>query len=733
MPGIKLNSVGIQVFAVALLLTLPALGTAKSGPAPAAREKLATKVSISLVDGIVADDKGNFYMAQRDHNIVSRVDAQGRIERVAGSGEAGFSGDGGPAVKASLRTPAGLALDKDGNLYIADRENHRVRKVDAKGTVTTVAGNGTAGFSGDGGPAVEASLNLPSGVAVDDKGTLYISDRSNNRIRTVDPKGIIQTFAGSGVAGFLGDAGQAKLAQLDKPFGIALDKKRNLYIADRNNNRVRKVDANGAITTVAGDGGFFFMGDNGPAYKASLAAPTGVAVGDSGAIYIADRNNNRVRAIDNLGMIRTVIGTGQQDYNGDSEVARETNLHLPFGVALDKNGDLLVADRSHYRIRRVNVDTGKVETLAGNGVKMFQGDGGPATGAGLSFPQGIVVDGKDNVIFSDKGNFRIRKISPDGIIDTIAGNGTRGTLGDGGPARDAALYGATSLAINDKGELFFLSPSGFVNLIRKIDSKGIVHHFLGTSDKPYLKAIRATAMGLSAASKIAPVTQFSDIALDKKGNIFIADRINHQIRKVDARKNVSPIAGTGDSDYTGDGGPAVKAAFRDPQSLTLDAEGNIYVADAANNRIRKIDTRNIVTTIAGNGRHEDSGDGGPALQAGLRSVDRLTFSPSGELHVVETNTHVIRKIDKNGTIQTVAGQAGYQGYSGDNGPAASALLKNPAAIAFDSKGNMYISDMGNNRIRKVDAQGTISTMAGSGAFGWGQEGETVEIYTQNFP
>ncbi len=733
MPGIKLNAVGIQAFIVFLLAGFPALSHAKSGPAPAVKEKPATGTAISLVDGIVADDKGGFYIAQRDHNIVSRVDAQGRIARVAGSGEAGFSGDGGPAVKATLRTPAGLALDKDGNLYIADRENHRVRKVDARGTITTIAGNGTAGFGGDGGPAVEASLNLPSGVAVDDQGVLFISDRSNNRVRTVDPKGTIQTYAGSGAAGYSGDAGPAKSAQMDKPFGLALDKKHNLYIADRNNNRIRKVDASGNMTTVAGDGGFFFMGDNGPAYKASLAAPTGVAVGESGAIYVADRNNNRVRAIDNLGMIRTVMGTGQQDYNGDSEVARETNLHLPFALTVDKTGNLLVVDRSHYRIRRVNLDTGKVETAAGNGVKMFQGDGGPATGAGLSFPHGIVVDARDNIIFSDKGNFRIRKISPDGIIDTIAGNGTRGTLGDGGPARDAALYGATSLATNDKGELFFLSPSGFVSLIRKIDPKGIIHHFLSTSDESYLHAIKTSVRGLSAASKIAPVTQFSDIALDKKGNVFIADRINHQIRKADAKKKVTAIAGTGDSDYTGDGGPATKASFRDPQSLTLDAEGNIYVADAANNRIRKIDTKGIVTTIAGDGRHEDSGDGGPALQSGIRSVDRLTFSPSGELHIVETNTHVIRKIDKSGTIQNVAGQAGYQGYSGDNGPAASALLKNPVAIAFDSKGNMYISDMGNNRIRKVDAQGTISTIAGSGAFGWGQEGETVEIYTQNFP
>ena len=304
----------------------------------------ATETEISLVDGIALDKKGNVYIAMREHNIINRIDTKGIMSRHAGSGDSGFSGDGGPAIKASLKTPAGLAFDAEGNLYIADRENHRVRKVDTKGNISTFAGIGKAGFSGDGGPAVKARINLPSGLAADEKGNLYISDRSNDRIRVVDKKGVIRTYAGSGVAGFQGDAGPALKAQLDKPFGIALDEAKNLYIADRNNNRVRKVSPEGIITTVAGDGGFFFMGDNGPAYRASVAAPTGVAVDKKGNLYIADRNNNRIRVVDKLGMIRTVAGTGQQDYNGDSETARETNLYLPFGLTVDSNDNLLVID-----------------------------------------------------------------------------------------------------------------------------------------------------------------------------------------------------------------------------------------------------------------------------------------------------------------------------------------------------------------------------------------------------
>ena len=693
----------------------------------------AIETEISLVDGITLDKKGNMYIAMREHNIISRIDTKGTMTRYAGSGQSGFSGDGGPAANASFRVPAGLAFDSEGNLYIADRENHRVRKVDPKGYISTFAGIGEAGFSGDEGPAVKARLNLPSGVVVDKKGNLYISDRSIDRIRVVDKKGVIRTYAGSGVAGFQGDAGPALKAQLDKPFGIALDETKNLYIADRNNNRVRKVSPDGIITTVAGDGGFFFMGDNGPAYRASVAAPTGVALDSKGNLYIADRNNNRVRVVDRTGMIRTVVGTGQQDYNGDSEVARETNLYLPFGLTVDSNDNLLVIDRSHYRIRRIDPKSGQVETVAGNGVKLFAGDGGPATGATLSFPHGMSIDKKDNLIFSDKGHFRIRKITPDGIINTIGGNGLRGNVGDNIPALEANFYNVTTIVQNPKGDMFMASPSGFVSLIRRFDSKGIIHDFIDTATPKYREAIsNSKYKGLVQKGAVATITQFSDIVFGPNGNLFTSDRLNHQIRKIDTEGNVSTIAGTGDSDHYGDNGPALEAAFRDPNALASDSEGNIYIADTANNLIRKIDTNGIVTTFAGNGEHSDSGDGGPALKASIRSMDDIEFNPAGELHILGTNTHKVRKITKDGKIMTVAGK-GYAGFFGDGGSATKAMLQNPAAISFDSKGNMYIADMGNNRIRKVDDQGVITTFAGTGSFGWGRTGETVEIYLQNFP
>lgn len=719
-----------------MTLLLAGLVSGFTGEVVSAKSKdvKAVEAAISLVDGIAVAPNGSIAISRRSHNIISLVDGKGMITDIVGSGSAGYGGDGGPAAQAKLNLPAGLCYDRQGNLYIADRENHRVRKVDVKGVITTVAGNGTAGFSGDGGPAVQASLNLPAGVAVDSKGNLYIADRSNNRIRIVDPKGIIQTFAGTGNEGYNGDSGPALKINIDKPFGLALDKDQNLYIADRGNNRIRKVNKAGILTTVAGEGSFFFSGDNGPAYRASIAGPTGVAVDGKGNIYIADRNNNRIRVVDSLGMIRTIFGTGQQDYNGDSEVARETNLHLPFGLALDKQGSLLVIDRSHYRIRKVDPKGSKVVTVAGNGKKEFGGDGGPAAGARLSFPYGITVDAKDNILFTDRAHHRVRKIDTKGIITTVVGNGVRGNVGDGGPALKANIYAPSDLEINAKGEMFIITPSGFISIIRRIDVKGVIHHFLDTSEQKYKKAIMTPeSMALSSKQELAVITQFTDMVLDDKGNMYITDRINHQIRKVSANGKITTIAGTGDSDFSGDGGPAIKARFRDPGGLTLDKEGNLYIADAANNKIRKIDTKGIITTIAGNGNHADSGDGGPALEAGLRSIDALLFSPAGELHIVEANTHHIRKITKDGTIVTVAGRRGIQGYFGDGGPAVKAMLKQPRNIAFDSKGNMYIADMGNNRIRKVDTKGIMSTIAGSGTFGWGHEGEKVEIYFQNFP
>jgi sugar lactone lactonase YvrE len=319
---------------------------------------------------------------------------------VAGNGTNGSSGDNGPATSAQLRA-GGLAVDSAGNLYIADR--YSVRKVSG-GVITTVAGNGTLGFSGDNGPATSAQFNNPGGLAVDSAGNLYIADARNNRIRKVS-NGVITTVAGNGIVDFIGDDGPATGAVFNGPGAIAVDLAGNLYIAD-SGSRVRKV-SNGMITTVAGSLRQGYSGDNGPATRARLNFPSGVAVDSFGNLYIADSGNNRIRKVSN-GVITTAAGNGTQDYGGDNGPATSAELFQPKGIAVDAAGNLYIADGT-LRIRKVS--GGTITTVAGNGTFGYSGDYGPATGAGLTSPSGVAVNAADDLYIADTGASRIRKVS----------------------------------------------------------------------------------------------------------------------------------------------------------------------------------------------------------------------------------------------------------------------------------------------------------------------------------
>ena len=334
--------------------------------------------------------------------------ASGVIETVAGDGTAGFSGDEGPATQASLgNNPWGAGLDATGNLYIADTGNNRIRKVDSAGAIHTVAGNGIAGFSGDGGPAIAASLNGPFGVAVDAAGNIYIADTNNNRIRRVDAKGIISTVAGSDTFGFGGDGGPATAATLYAPENIALDALGNLYIADWGNARVRMVNRAGMISTVAGNGANGYNGDGQPATAARISARC-VAVDLAGNLYIADEESSRIRKVDREGVISTVAGNGSFDFSGDGGPAIEASLYSPYAVAVGKSGYIFIADFVNNRVREVDSD-GLIHTVAGDGIAGFSGDGGAATAAQLSNLTGIAIDAEENIYVPD-GSHRIREI-----------------------------------------------------------------------------------------------------------------------------------------------------------------------------------------------------------------------------------------------------------------------------------------------------------------------------------
>ena len=312
---------------------------------------------------MAVDGSGNLYIADRGHHRIRKIDSTGKISTVAGTGEDSFGGDGGPAVHGQLSSPFGVAVDGSGNLYIADRDNHRIRKVDSTGTITTVAGTGEHGFSGDGGAAVEAQLASPTGVTVDGSGNLYIADRDNHRIRKVDSTGTITTVAGTGEDSFGGDEGPAVRGHLSSPFGVGVDGSGNLYIADWGNHRIRKIDSTGTITTVAGTGEYARVGeshgDGGPAVQAQLNSPTGVAVDGAGNVYIVDAGLDIIRKVDSTGTITRIAGRGRRrwvppGFGGDGGPAVQAQLNSPTGVAVDGSGNLYIADRGNHRIHRVD-------------------------------------------------------------------------------------------------------------------------------------------------------------------------------------------------------------------------------------------------------------------------------------------------------------------------------------------------------------------------------------------
>lgn len=336
------------------------------------------------------------------------------ISTIAGTGASGFGGDGGPATAAQLDYPGGVAKDSAGNIYIADTDNRRIRKIAPNGTISTVAGNGVspAGTRGDGGLATDAQLNDPTGVAVDSSGNIFIADPADHRIRKVSTDGTISTVAGTGTPGFGGDGGPATAAQLWAPRDVAVDSAGHLFIADFSNHRVRRIDTDGSISTVAGDGTAGFNGDGIPAIAARLNYPNGVALDAAGNLFIADKENHRVRKVAMDGStISTEAGSGTAGFGGDGGSASAALLNSPTGVALDNAGNLFVVDHLNERIRKINLSTGTIATVAGAGTCGFSGDGGPATEAEFCGSNGMDVDSRGNLYITDPANNRIRMVA----------------------------------------------------------------------------------------------------------------------------------------------------------------------------------------------------------------------------------------------------------------------------------------------------------------------------------
>jgi len=712
------------------------------------------------------------------------------IYTFAGNGEPGYSGDGGPATAGGVNEPNATVLDGAGNLYIADTYNNVVREVAAgTGVITTVAGNGTAGYSGDSGPATSAELNYPFGLAVDSGGNLFISDSSNNAIRKVAAgTGVITTVVGNGLAGYNGDNIAAVSAQLSYPGGIALDKAGNLYIADQENWRIRKVAAaTGVITTVAGIGQYGNTGDGGPAISATFMNPTGLAVDSAGDLYIADSNGNVVREVyAGSGKISTVAGTysgnpyyNPSGYSGDGGPATSALLNQPFGVAVDGAGNLYIADSNNGAIRKVSATnsiaspsgfiTGIITTVAGNGnlfgCSSLSGDAGAATSASLCYPRGVTTDSAGNLYIAETSESRIREVTVASAPPTTATaapvfsvpagtyfNPQTVTLSDATPG--AAIYVSMT---GDPATTLWPGYNGPINVTGTImvsavavapgmlPSTPVTASYTITS--PPTAVISTVAgngvSGTSGAGGPATSAEFAylrGMAIDSAGNIYLADSNAFVVWEISAKTgNIAIVAGNGTPGSSGDGGPAVNAELESPSGIAVDKAGNVYIADTQTNSIRKVTAATgVISTVAGArnlyGIPGGKGDGGLATLAFLNQPAGLALDSAGNLYIADTYDYVVRKVTAStGIISTFAGNWAY-GYGGDGGPATSAKLNTPFALAFDSAGNLFVGDEYGGRIRKVAAgTGVISTVAGNGdEFGTSGDGG-LAINAEIFP
>jgi sugar lactone lactonase YvrE len=632
------------------------ISTVAGADQPATSPVPGLNFTFGTVWGIGADAKGNAYIASSDLSSVFRLDPNGLVIRIAGTAWAGFSGDSGPAAGAQLNDPRGVAIDAVGNIFIADFHNARIRKVSPDGVVSTVAGTGSGGFSGDGGPAINAQFASPFAVAVDGGGDLFVADIYGSRVRKISSAGIISTIAGDGSYQFSGDGGPASAAQLNAPTGVAVDSAGNVYIADFNNRRIRKVSADGTMSTFAGGGADILDGVAATAVR--LTAPLGVAVDGAGNVFIADEYTG-IRKVSPDGIITTVAGGGQNWGSAADGGPATSAAILPFGVAVDASGTLSFIDNNLNRIRKVSPD-GIITTAAG-GPCCFSGDGGPAINAQLNDPASVAVDAAGNLLIADSKNLRIRKISADGTIATVA---------------NACFYpddvwAACGLAVDATGNIYASDDNG----VFKVSSDG-------SSTK-----VADGAFGL---------------VVDGAGNLYLAEEYAPLVLRVSRSGVTTVVAGTGTPGFSGDDGPANAAQLNLPVGLALDQNGNLYIADSGNKRIRMVSSSGVITTVADLSADLSGYFPGQVID-GL--IAGLAVDSVGNIFVEEYSPAFtgIRKISPDGTIKTIAG-TGVAGYSGDGGPATSAQL-NPSSdelgntLALDNAGNLYVADGGNRVVR----------------------------------
>ncbi len=607
----------------------------------------------------------------------------GRVATIAGAGYR----EGVPSKDAPSGWTLGVVRRPDGDLIVADYKGHRLWRIDDGGILHTFAGDGVPGDSGDGGPAADARVYGPHDLVLDRHGNVYFSDLWNHVYRRIDYQtGVITRIAGSGRVGRGGEGGPALDAEFDTTSGVAIDEDGNVYLSGEWDNNIRRVDAKtGIIETFAGQNARHYPSERG-ADRPYTGRVQGAAFGWE-------------------------TGLSLGGYHGDGGPAADAGFFHPEHVAFDSRGDLYVCDNSNHLIRKIDMSTGIVTTVLGTGQPSSNGDGGPATEAGVLMPDALCIDAHDNIYVGEKYGFRVRKVDArTGIVSTLVGNGVPGRGEEGLHGSETSCNSCESgIWADPDGTVFWSDCSG---RLRRYDGRtGIVTTAfggVGTQDGgPAIEAFLRGPAGICAGPD---------------GRIYVADVWNQRIRAIDPRSGViRTVAGNGARAYAGDNGPALDAAFGSPHDVSVDSRGRVVVTDTRHGRLRRVDEDGVVRTVAGTAFLRDRGDGGPAVGACLYHVQAVVHGPNDDIYVGDAIGRV-RRIDAvSGTITTVAG-VGIQGFTGDGGPAAEARIGAPSAIRFDAAGNLYLADTAYHVVRRVDTAGSISTLAGTGEAGFSPDG-----------
>ena len=628
-------------------------------------------------EAVAVDSAGNIYVADVLNQEIRKISPSGVVTTLAGSaGQAGSSDGTGSAAR--FDDPQGVAVDSAGNVYVADELNEEVRKISPSGVVTTLAGSaGQTGSSDDTGNA--ARFYQPVGVAVDSAGNLYVADLSNDEIREITPSGVVSTLAGSAAQTGSSD-GTGSAARFDDPEGVAVDSAGNIYVADYVNAEIREITPSGMVTTLAGSPEQYGS-TNGTGSTARFNGATGVAVDSAGNLYVADLWNDEIRRISPSGVVTTLAGSpGQLGFaDGTGSAA---SFYWPNGVAVDSEGNVCVADGENDEIRSVS-PSGVVTTLAG--VTGYGSSDGIGSAARFEGPFDVAVDSAGNVYVADQGNEEIRKITPSGVVTTLAGSaGHYGSLNGTGSA--ARFDDPMGVAVDSAGNVYVADQGN--EEIRKITPSGVVTTLAGSAGQ------QGSLDGTGSAARFRSPTS---LAVDSAGNVYVADGENDEIRKITPSGVVTTLAGsagqTGSSDGTGNA-----ARFSYPDGVALDNAGNVYVADTSNDEIRKITPSGVVTTLAGSARQTGSSDGAGSA-ARFASPQGVAVDRAGNVYVADTSNEEIREITPLGIVTTLAGSAGKIGSSDGAGGAARFYL--PYAVAVDNAGDLYVADTDNNEVRLV--------------------------------